>query len=265
MLDAEGSLYMTSSDIEPKERSALIESALHDLPATVREVLEEFLRSLTEVIGPDLECVLLFGSAAEGRLRPTSDVNLAVLATKLKETQLNALRAPLKTGRAAVGLTVMFLESAEFSDACESFSMKFADMKVRHRVLYGEDPFAGAGVPRDAAIRRLRQVLLNLKLRLRERYAMDGDQDERLALALADMTGPIRVGAATLLALRDGHDRPPKLALQEFCADARWASCLDGLSAVHRGQVLSTDGTRGLVADVLDLLAALGAAAAALS
>jgi predicted nucleotidyltransferase len=160
MLAAEGSLYMTSSDIEPKERSALIESALHDLPATVREVLEEFLRSLTEVIGPELECVLLFGSAAEGRLRPTSDVDLAVLATKLKETQLSALRAPLKTGRAAVGLTVMFLESAEFSDACESFSMKFADMKVRHRVLYGEDPFAGADIPRDAATLRFSGKLL---------------------------------------------------------------------------------------------------------
>jgi hypothetical protein len=75
----------------------------------------------------------------------------------------------------------------------------------------------------------------------------------------------LRVAAATLLALRDGRDRPPKLALQEFCADPRWASCLDGLSAIHGGQVLSTDKARRLVADVLDLLAALGAAAAALS
>jgi predicted nucleotidyltransferase len=256
---------MTSPDIQPREQSALTESALHDLPATVREVLGEFVQALTEVIGPELECVLLFGSAAEGRLRPTSDVNVAVLAAKLNETQLNALRTALKAGRAAVGLTVMFLESAEFSDACESFGMKFADMKVRHRVLYGEDPFAGADIPRDAAIRRLRQVLLNLKLRLRERYAMDGDQDDRLALALADMTGPIRVSAATLLALRDGRDRPPKLALQEFCADPRWISCLDGLSAVHGGRVLSTERARRLVADVLDLLAALGAAAVALS
>jgi len=260
-----GVVYMTVSGIEPREQSALTESALHDLPATVREVLGEFLQSLIGAVGPELECVLLFGSAAEARLRPTSDVNLAVLAAKFTETQLNALRTPLKAGRAAVGLTVMFLESAEFSEACEAFGMKFADMKARHRMLYGKDPFAGADIPRDAAVRRLRQVLLNLKLRLRERYAMDGDQDDRLALVLADLTGPIRVGAATLLALRDGHDRPPKLALQEFCADPRWASCLDGLSAVHGGQVLSADRARRLVADVLDLLAALGTAVAALS
>jgi predicted nucleotidyltransferase len=238
---------------------------MDDLPAAAQEVLGELLRSLIQAIGPDLKCVLLFGSAAEGRLRPTSDINLLVLADKLNETQLNALRAPLKEGRAAVGLAAMFLETDEFSDACESFAMKFGDMKARHRLLYGEDPFATAEIPRDAAVRRLRQVLLNLKLRLRERYALEGDWNDRMALVLADMTGPIRVAAATLLALRDGRDRAPKLALQEFCAEPRWAACLAGLSSVHGGEVLSTEATRLLVADVLELLAALGTAVAALA
>ena len=240
-------------------------AAMADLPAAAQEVLGELLRSLQEAIGADLKCVLLFGSAAEGRLRPTSDINLLVLANRLNETQLNALRAPLKEGRAAAGLAAMFLETEEFSDACESFAVKFGDMKVRHRLLYGEDPFTTAEIPRDAAVRRLRQVLLNLKLRLRERYALEGDRNDRLALALADMTGPIRVAAATLLALRDGRDLAPKSALQEFCAEPRWAACLGGLSAVHGGEVLSAADTRALVADVLELLAALGIAVAALS
>lgn len=234
---------------------------LQDLPATVQEVVTEFLQSLTDVIGADLRSVLLFGSAAEGRLRPTSDVNMLVVANSLNEARLNALRAPLKAGRAAVGLTVMFLESAEFSDASEAFAMKFADMKARHRMLYGENPFATMNIPRDAAIRRLRQVLLNLKLRLRERYVLEGDRGERLAQVLADMTGPIRVGAATLLTLRDGRDRHPKQALEEFCADPRWAPCLRGISAVHRGEALSMDAIDALVADVWEVLAALGSAA----
>ena len=78
------------------------------------------------------------------------------------------------------------------------------------------------------------------------------------------MTGPIRVSAATLLALGDGRERAPKAALEEFCADARWTSCLAGLSAVHRGEVLPADAARALVGEVLALLAALGAAAAKL-
>jgi predicted nucleotidyltransferase len=250
---------------EPRQGCEGMDAALGDLPATTREILAELVQSVIEALAPNLRCVLLFGSAAEGRLRPTSDVNLLVLANHLSGAQLDALRAPSKAGRAAAGVAILFLESAEFSDACESFAMKFADMKARHRVLYGENPFATVEISRDAAIRRLRQVLLNLKLRLRERYVLEGDQSDRLALALADMTGPIRVGAATLLALRDGVDRPPKLALQEFCSEPRWADCLEQLSAVHRGESLSPERVQMLVGSVLELLAALAAAAGALS
>ena len=238
---------------------------LREVPEPVRAVLSEFVETLIRVLGTSLDCVLLFGSAAEGRLRPTSDVNLLVMARAIDAPRLSALREPLNAGRAAIGLSVMFLESADFADACESFAMKFTDIKVRSRLLYGENPFSASSIPRAAAIRRLRQVLLNLKVRLRERYVLDGDRNERMAAVLAQMTGPLRVGAATLLALGDGRERPPKAALEEFCEDARWSSCLHGLSAVHRGEVLPTDRTQDLVIDVLALLAALGAAAGPLA
>jgi predicted nucleotidyltransferase len=255
---------MSSIDSRPETPTATPPPAIEDLPVAVRGVLTEFIDALVTVAGPALESVLLFGSAAEGRLRPTSDLNVLVMAASIDAAQLNALREPLRCGRAAAGLTVMFLEDAEFADACECFAMKFGDIKARHRVLYGRDPFTAFEIPRAAAIRRLQQVLLNLKLRLRERYALDGDQNDRLAASLADITGPVRVSAAALLALRDGQERPPKTALEEFCSDARWTSCLAGLSAVHRGEVLPADTARALVGDVLALLSALGAAAAAL-
>jgi predicted nucleotidyltransferase len=238
---------------------------LEDLPVAAREVLKEFLEALAAHLGPRLSCALLFGSAAEGRLRSTSDLNLLVMADRFAQADLEALQSPLQVGRAAAGLTVLFLEGAEFADACEAFAMKFADIKVRHRVLLGANPFAAVEIPRQAEIRRLRQVLLNLKLRLRERYVLDGNRAEQLAAALADMTGPIRVAAATLLALRDGRERPPKAALEEFCAEPRWGAFLDGLSAVHRGDALASERIRTLVADVWNVLAALGTAAAALA
>jgi len=240
-------------------------TGLDDLPDAARSVLTDFLDALTQVLGTELRCVVLFGSAAEGRLRATSDINVLVVADSITEAQLNALGETLRAGRAAAGLTVMFLESGEFGAACESFAMKFADIKVRHRLLYGEDPFAGSGIQRAAAVRRLGQVLLNLKVRLRERYTLDGDHPDRLAAVLADLTGPVRVGAATLLALYDGQERAPKAALEEYCADPRWSACLAGLSAVHRGEIPPADTLRALVADVLALLAALSAAAMALS
>jgi len=232
-----------------------------DLPPTVATVLQEFVATLADTLADTLalESVILFGSAAEGRLRPTSDVNLLVIASDWTLEQLDAARTPLRSGRAAAGLTVMFLKSAEVAAAVESFAVKFADIKARHRVLLGSSPFDSMQITREAALRRVQQVLLNLELRMRERYVMEGDRDERLEQMIADATGPIRASAATLLSLRDGRTLAPKAALEELFA-ARQTN-LDAISAVHRGEHLATGVARRLFAEVLGMitdLAALG-------
>jgi predicted nucleotidyltransferase len=238
---------------------------LLDLPANVRRVLGEFVEGLLRAAGPQVESVILFGSAAEGRMRPTSDVNLLVISQGLGMSQLDEIRPLLRSGRAAVGLKVMFLESAEVANAFEAFAVKFSDIKARHRVLFGQSPLEKVEITRAAAVRRLRQVLLNLTLRLRERYAAEGDHEEVLARILADVTGPLRASAATLMALRDGRQRAPKPALEEFCADGSWEECLAGMSAVHRGERLAPGQMRALLSDVLRLLATLDEAAYALT
>jgi predicted nucleotidyltransferase len=248
----------------PDDR-AISPSLIGDLPAPVALVLQDFVIALRTTIGPQLDSVVLFGSAAEGRLRPTSDINLLVLAEGLTLAQLDALRPTLHEGRAAVGLKVMFLESAELPHAMEAFAVKFSDIKARHRVLYGRSPLESLQITREAAVRRLRQVFLNLSLRLREQYVIDGDHEERLARLLADATGPIRAGAATLVALRDGRSLTPKAALEDLFAGDEWAECLRGLSAVHRDEHLPHGATRRLFGDALRLLVSLGAMAYAFS
>src|SRR5262249_35121023 len=107
--------------------------------------------------------------------------------------------------------------------------------------------------------------LLNLTLRLRERYAMEGDHEESLTRLLADTTGPLRASAAVLLGLRDGGHRQPKAALEEFCADPRWRECLDALSAIHRGEPVSRGAVLRVFSDVMTILGRLDAAAHMLS
>jgi hypothetical protein len=231
---------------------------MEDLPVAVGVVLEEFVATLLQATGPRLDSVILFGSAAEGRLRSTSDVNLLVVAEGLTLPGLDATRTALQAGRSAAGLTVMFLEKNELANAAEAFAVKFMDIKARHRVLYGKSPLDSFEITRDAALRRVRQVLLNLTVRLRERYVIDGDHEERLARILADITGPIRASAATLIALRAGRTLAPKAALEEiFAGDDSWGSCLSGLSAVHRDEHLPPGATRHLFGEVLRLLMAL--------
>ncbi len=186
------------------------------LPEPVSRVLAEFVEQARVALGETLKAVVLFGSAAENRMRATSDVNVVVVLTVFPRAGLEALRPSLARAHAAVRLEVLWLLDSEVAQAAEAFAVKFIDIAQRHRVLFGEDPFAHLVVSRPAAIARLRQVLLNLVLRLRASYALEADREERLTLRIADAAGPLRVAAAEILELEGGPRLAPREALNRL-------------------------------------------------
>lgn len=187
-----------------------------DVSAIAERVVGEFSKAAQAALGTDLVALVLFGSAAEGRLRATSDVNLIVVLTAFDPAKTNALREPLRTANAAVELNAMFLLQAEIPAALEAFAMKFADVLHRRKVVFGPDPFLGLSVPRSAEISRLKQVLLNLVLRTRASYLQRSLREEQLAKVLADLAGPLRTAAATLRELEAQPALPPKESLHAF-------------------------------------------------
>lgn len=206
------------------------------LPAQVSEELERLVEASRAALGEDLQAIVLYGSAAEGRLRATSDVNLVFVLRRFERGRVEALREALRTARAAVGAAPMFLLASELPDAADAFAVKFADLLRRRRVLHGEDPFAGLVVPRDAQLRRLRQVLLNQLLRMRERYAVAGLREEQLARALADAAGPLRAAAATILEL-EGHPAPgAREALEQVVRELGEPALAAALAAMSRAR-----------------------------
>jgi hypothetical protein len=186
------------------------------LPAVVDRSIQDFVAAARSAFGTDLVSAVLYGSAAEGRMRATSDVNMLLVLTRFEQSAADNMREPLRLARATVEMHAMFILEAEIAEAMEAFAVKFADISARHRVLYGSDPFAHLNPPRDALVRRLRQVLLNLQLRLRERYVLTSLREEQLALAIADAAGPLRSGAASLLQLEGAKAATsPKEALEQ--------------------------------------------------
>jgi predicted nucleotidyltransferase len=206
------------------------------LPAQVGEELERLVAAARQALGDDLQAMVLYGSAAEGRLRATSDVNLVLVLRRFDRGRIEALREPLRTARAAVGAAPMFLLAAELPEAAEAFAVKFADLLRRRRVLHGEDPFAGLVVPRAAQLRRLRQVLLNQVLRMRERFALSGQRDEQLARGLAEAAGPLRAAAATLLELEGTAAPSAREALERAVAELGDPAASAGLAAMSRAR-----------------------------
>ena len=186
------------------------------LPTNVSTTLSTFIAAAKKAFGDHLRSVVLYGSGAEGKLRPTSDVNVIVVLSAFDRGLADQLREPLRLAQAAIKLRVMFLLEDELKPATQAFAVKFADITRRRLVLYGEDPFASVSVSRDDAIFRLKQTLLNLTLRLREAYIVRSLREEQLATVIADAAGPLRSCASTLLELEGHAAASPKEALEQI-------------------------------------------------
>jgi hypothetical protein len=158
------------------------------------------------------------------------------------------LRDDLLTAEAAIGLRTMFLLEHEISAAAEFFAQKFADMVRRHRVVYGKDVFASLQIPRRAEVFRLKQILLNLVLRLREAYVARGHRPEQATRILADTLGPLRAACATLLELEGAPASDATAAFvsvaQAFGADSAGAAA--GILAAHDGKALGRESEAAL-------------------
>lgn len=250
-----------NTDVEPFD----------DLPQTVNRVLTDFCAAARQALGHQLRAIVLYGSAAEGRLRPASDVNLLLVLTRFDPGGAAQLREPLRLGQAAVKLTVMFLLETEIAAAAEAFAVKFADILQRRRILYGPDPFTGLAIPRGAELARLKQTLLNLTMRWREAFVARGLRDEQLALVVAEAAGPLRACAATLLALEGRPASSPKEALEQVVATLRETgggaetALLARLSEARQTRLLPAGTAAPTLLQLIELAQAMQARAASLS
>jgi predicted nucleotidyltransferase len=225
-------------------------ASVPNLPDPVGRVLEDFVEAAREAFGSDLRSVVLFGSAAEDALRPTSDVNTVVVLRAFDRAKADRLREPLRVAYAAVRLRAMFLLEGEIPPAAAAFAQKFADIRRRRRVLWGPDPFAELAVPRDAQVARLRQVLLNLTIRLRHLYVSRSLREEQLARVVAEAAGPLRTCAANLLELEGRPARSPGDALARVVTELDGADSPDALNrleAIRDGRVVGA----GVAGDLL--------------
>jgi predicted nucleotidyltransferase len=120
-----------------------IAKELEDLPKVSGVAVTAFVTAARQVFRDDLRSVILYGSGAEGRLRPTSDINLVLVLSSFDPAKAIAVRSQFSYAESAGRLTAMFLLESEVVSAVELFAQKFSDILRRHRVLYGPDPFAG--------------------------------------------------------------------------------------------------------------------------
>jgi predicted nucleotidyltransferase len=239
------------------------------LPPSVDRVLNGFVEEARRAFDNDLRAVVLYGSGAEGKLRAMSDVNVLLVLSAFEQKKADQLREPLRLAQAAIRLRTMFLLESELQPAMEAFAVKFSDIIRRHRVLYGDDPFVGMSISRGDAIVRLKQTLLNLTLRLREAYLARGLREEQLVATIADLAGPLRSCAATLLELEGKPAASSKEALQQVAASlpdaAVRAEEISMISEARQNRTLAPGVAAPVLFHLIELARSMWTRAAALS
>jgi hypothetical protein len=203
---------------------------------------------------------VLFGSAAEGRMRATSDVNIMVVLARFTPGRIDALREPLRLAHATVKLEAMLILESELADAAEAFAVKFADIAARHRIIAGRDVVASLEPSRSAMRTRVRQILLNFILRTRERYALVSLREEQLFALVADAAAPLRAAAEILLRLEGRAVDSPKAALETLAADLdprAWSETLALLSKAREQGALAPGEGGPAVLRLIELAQAL--------
>jgi predicted nucleotidyltransferase len=223
-------------------------------------VLADLVPAARSALGDTLESIVLFGSAAEGRLRPASDVNVIFVLNRFDAARVEALGETVRVAQAAIRLAPMVMLRDEIPHAAAAFAVKFADIVRRHRVLHGDDPFEGLTISRERLIARLTQVLLNLRLRLRASYLTRNTFDDQLIGVIVHAAGALRSAAATLRELEGQTRVSARESLAQIVqelGDARYAQVVEQMSVARERGVLPPGAPRPAALALIDLAGAM--------
>ena len=218
--------------------------------------LDELVTQLRAAYKERLASVVLYGSAARGDHIPKqSDFNVLVLLASLETARVDAApfvaaSAVARAWREAGNPPPMTMTVDEWRGSADIFPMEYADILERHRVLFGDPPFAGITVaPGDLRL-QLERELMGKLLQLRQSALLAGTdgkrQTELVAASLSTMMVLFRavlrlhgesppaenVATATRVGALAGFDPAPFLrAVRHVRGEAR-------LAGPESGQVL---------------------------
>jgi predicted nucleotidyltransferase len=183
--------------------STLVSSALEALPADTHGPLRALTESLEVAAGANLAALVVYGSAVRGGYEPgRSDIDVIVVLNDTGLPQLRALSEPLMLARFQGRVEAMILKLDNIASAADVFPLLYDDVRQRHVVLSGTDPFAS--LKTSDAHRRLRieQELREARIRMRRAVIDAFGSEASLAGAVARKVKQIRGPLHALLLLK---------------------------------------------------------------
>jgi len=188
--------------------------------------LTELVNRLKEFAAGNLECVILFGSAARGDFREgQSDLNVVCILHSLAVEELGRLAHVVKWWCLEQKEPApLFFTQEELRQAADVFAIEILDMKHGHRVLYGKDVVAGIEVPMNLHRLQVEHDLRTVLLKLRQHYLRaPGDARELVPVLRKSFSGVLTLLRHTLIAFGE----EPPVAAGDIIARAGHLTGLD--------------------------------------
>ena len=178
-------------------------------PQAPEEIFQLFQKDMLETFPGEVEAIYLYGSGARGDFDPKrSDINfLVVLNDEGMEHIERAADLVRRWGKRGVAMP-LFLTRDYIASSLDSFPIEFLNIKLSHKVVYGEDFISDLEISKEALRLQCEEQTKSKLLHLRASVLSTWNQKRPLA-AFLTMTVPTFLSLfRVLLALHD--HQPPK-------------------------------------------------------
>lgn len=184
---------------------------VESLPDGVRDRLNDLKTSLEKSLGDDLVGILVHGSVVRGEYRPgESDVDVILVLKEATFAQLESIGNALQLARYAARIEAMILTEDEIAGASDAFPLLYDEIKQRHVLLAGRDPFSAVEVHDTHRRLRIEQELREAQIRIRRAVTDAHGAREAIGGAVVRKVKQVRAPLHALLALK-GHTCEPDL------------------------------------------------------
>ncbi|HZE27730.1 MAG TPA: nucleotidyltransferase domain-containing protein [Terriglobales bacterium] len=140
----------------------------------------EFVTRLRQAAEPNLESLILYGSAVSGEYDPEySNINLLCVLKDTALPKLLALAPSVKWWTKQSHSAPLLITRPELERSADVFAIEFTDMQRHHRVLFGSDPVASLQIPMQLHRAQLEYELREKLILLRQRLLLSASDERR--------------------------------------------------------------------------------------
>ena len=197
--------------------------------------VDRLLADLRVIFAARLTSLVVYGGHASGSAAPAQPIHTLALMDDIGFADLDACARQARRWQAE-GLAVpLMIGRREFARSLDVFPLEFGAIISTHRVVFGDDPFAGLAV-KDQDVRRACEIdIKGHLLHLREGYVE----------SLGDISAIARLVEASAAALRTLAGNVARLDGQSPATPAALAAHLTTALGPAHGRVLATVLTLG--------------------